>query len=43
MVTPSMQAEDTRAWVPSKSIDGEWLEARVVSTADADGKAAAEE
>jgi hypothetical protein len=27
-------AEDTRAWVASKTIDGEWKEARVVSTGE---------
>jgi myosin heavy subunit len=29
--------EDTRAWVASKTTDGEWLEARVVSQADENG------
>ena len=32
-------ANDTevRAWVPSKAVDGEWFEARVLSPKDGDG------
>ena len=29
--------EQTRAWVASKDVDGEWFEAKVVSQKDADG------